>query len=72
MFADHGCKTFGCLDGRVMEQEMNMYLTIPSTVINGRRVFIPGRAETEGVKFEFDGNRNKQQKARRARIGLDK
>jgi hypothetical protein len=55
-----------------MEQEMNMYLTIPSTVINGRRVFIPGRAETEGVKFEFDGNRNKQQKARRARIGLDK
>jgi hypothetical protein len=59
------------MDGRVMESDMRDSLARKTSVMNGVRIAIPDRAATKGIDFTFKGNKNKQQKVRRAKIGVE-
>jgi len=61
-------------DSRTMTSDLMDYLSKSSTYINelGRKVPIPDREPTKNISVTFEGNKNKQQNIRRAKIGLSK
>ena len=61
-------------DHRTMASDLKKFLSKDSTYINelGRKVRIPDREATKNINVTFEGNKNKQQNVRRAKIGLDK
>ena len=60
-------------DSRTMDSDLKAFLATNSTYINelGRKVPIPDRELTEGMDVRFEGNNNKQQNIRKAKIGLN-
>lgn len=59
-------------DSRTMASDLRQYLMKDSTQIKqlGRKVPIPGRERTKDMNVIFEGNKNKQQPFRKAKIGL--
>jgi hypothetical protein len=59
-------------NARTMESDLKYFLSKDSAHIKelGRKVPIPDRATTKHLDVKFEGNRNKKQSIRRAKIGI--
>jgi hypothetical protein len=59
-------------DAKTMEAELKDYLSKPTAHVNelGGKVVIPNRESTKNIDVRFDGNPNKKQSVRRAKIGI--